>query len=105
MAVMDGGKGMIEADILALRMRGVSTWFECKAVELVMGDEGKKVEGLVVEREVGGKQVREVLRSEAVVLAAGGYEASREKRRQHLGEAWENARVSSISLVSLANMI
>lgn len=97
LSVEDGGKGMIAADERALKKFGVRTRFETKAVELVVEDGGdgkeKCVKGIVVESD--GK--KEVLKSKAVVLAAGGYEASKEKRKKYLGEAWQNARVSDPS--------
>ena len=36
---------------------------------------------------------REIVPAEAVVIACGGFQASRQLRRQHLGAAWETARL------------
>ncbi|KAA1469779.1 FAD/NAD(P)-binding domain-containing protein [Dentipellis sp. KUC8613] len=87
LSTRDGGKGLIKAHMDALREAGVETWFSSPAVELVK--EGDAVTGVIVERD--GKRVS--LAAKAVVLAAGGYEASLELRSKHIGPAWENARV------------
>jgi succinate dehydrogenase/fumarate reductase flavoprotein subunit len=87
LSTRDGGKGLIEAHRAALAASGVQTWFETRAVELVR-DEGRIV-GIMIER--GGE--RRVLRTRAVILAAGGFEASKEEREKHLGADWAEARV------------
>ncbi|KZV73236.1 FAD/NAD-P-binding domain-containing protein [Peniophora sp. CONT] len=87
LATRDGGKGLIASDRAALDRAGVISWFEAPAVDLVVED--GCVRGIVVERE--GK--RQTLRTSAVILAAGGYEASVQKREENLGKGWSEARV------------
>jgi phytoene dehydrogenase-like protein len=91
LSTRDGGKGLIAAHRAALQRAGVETWFEAPVRELICKDGA--VTGVVVERD--GK--KESLYAAAVVMAAGGYESSTALRKLHLGEGWENARVSSDS--------
>ncbi|KIJ64491.1 hypothetical protein HYDPIDRAFT_89939 [Hydnomerulius pinastri MD-312] len=87
LSVKNGGKGLIEADLLALEEKGVQIWFETPALKLIT--EGSAVTGVVVRK--GGDEVS--LKASSVILAAGGYESSAELRAKHLGPAWERARV------------
>ncbi|PCH39746.1 FAD/NAD(P)-binding domain-containing protein [Wolfiporia cocos MD-104 SS10] len=87
LSVDDGGRGLIAAHQRALEQAGVETWFETPAVELLTEDGA--VSGVVVLR--SGESVR--LRSRAVVLACGGFEASAELRAEHLGPEWLKAKV------------
>ncbi|KAI0036484.1 FAD binding domain-containing protein [Vararia minispora EC-137] len=87
LSTRDGGKGLIRAHRNALERANVQTWFESRAIELIQED--GRITGVVVEKD--GKTV--VVRAKAVVLAAGGFEASREEREKHLGKAWSEARV------------
>ncbi|GJE88500.1 FAD/NAD(P) binding domain-containing protein [Phanerochaete sordida] len=87
LAVQDGGKGLIAAHRKALKDTGIQTWFETPAIELVMEDGA--VAGVVVRR--AGELVK--LSAPAVVLACGGYEASRDLRAKHMGEEWVRAKV------------
>ncbi|KAI0695743.1 FAD/NAD(P)-binding domain-containing protein [Cerioporus squamosus] len=72
---------------LALSVEDVKTWFDTAAVELVV--DGDTVVGLKVSRD--GETL--TLRSSAVVLACGGFEASRALRTQYLGSDWQRAKV------------
>jgi succinate dehydrogenase/fumarate reductase flavoprotein subunit len=90
LSTRDGGKGLIAAHRAALQRAGVVTWFEVPARELICKDSA--VVGVIVERE--GK--REEVCATTVVLAAGGYESNAALRKQHLGDGWENARVSPV---------
>ena len=106
LSVEDGGKSLIKAHRKALQEAGVEVWFEARAVEILTEDKiydkdkeheltiVKEVCGIAVE--MGGQIVK--LTTLSVVLAAGGFEASREMRTKYLGEAWKNARVSWVSL-------
>ncbi|TCD69014.1 hypothetical protein EIP91_009077 [Steccherinum ochraceum] len=88
LATEDGGKGVIAAHQKTLKEAGVEVWFETPAVELLADSQGA-ITGVVVRR--NGELVR--LHAPAVVLASGGYEASRDLRAQHLGEEWSRAKV------------
>ncbi|PPQ67543.1 hypothetical protein CVT26_006843 [Gymnopilus dilepis] len=87
LSVQEGGKGLMEAHAKALKQAGVQIWLETKAVGLMVSN--GEVQGVVVNRD--GTDLR--LKARSVVLAAGGFEASREKRMKYLGKAWTNARV------------
>ncbi|KAI9057480.1 FAD/NAD-P-binding domain-containing protein [Trametes sanguinea] len=87
LSVEDGGKGLIAAHRAALEEAGIETWFDTAATEVLVDEDA--VVGLVVDRE--GTPLR--LRAPAVVLACGGFEASRELRGKHLGPDWERAKV------------
>lgn len=93
LSVEEGGKGLMKAHQNALKEAGVEIWFEARAIELVLEDKAN-------EAEIGGIIIRKCeenirLKTRSVVLAAGGFEASPEKRAKHLGAEWLNARVSS----------
>ena len=85
----DGGKGLIEDYLAAARSLGIRIWFDTAAKRILLDSDTGAVNGVLVER--GGKE--EVIRCKAVVLAAGGFEASSSMRKEHLGPGWENARV------------
>ena len=93
LSVEDGGKGLIAAHQAALAEAGIETWFDAPATELLVdvdvGVDGESITGLVVSRH--GDTVE--LRAPAVVLACGGFEASRALRSQYLGPEWERAKV------------
>lgn len=85
----NGGKGLIEAHLQALKEAGIETWFDSPAVELIRVDEN--IKGIVVEK--NGERV--YIDTPSVILACGGFEASRELRGQHLGQHWAAAKVWS----------
>jgi succinate dehydrogenase/fumarate reductase flavoprotein subunit len=93
LSTRDGGKGLIAAHRAALGRAGVETWFEVPARELIC--KNGAVVGVVVEKEGKYKEMH----ATTVVLAAGGYESNAALRKQHLGQGWENARVSSVYLI------
>lgn len=86
-SVEDGGKGLIAAHQKALAKAGVEIWFDCPVLDLIMQDNA--VAGVVIRKD--GHEMR--LKSPAVILAAGGFEASPELRVKHLGPGWEKAKV------------
>ncbi|THH21509.1 hypothetical protein EUX98_g8373 [Antrodiella citrinella] len=63
----EGGKGVIAAHQAALKEAGIEVWFDTPVTELIT--------------------------EEAVILASGGYEASRALRGKYLGSEWEQAKV------------
>ncbi|KAF8208790.1 FAD/NAD(P)-binding domain-containing protein [Mycena galopus ATCC 62051] len=83
----DGGKGLIASHHRALAKAKVDVWFNCPALEITM--ENGSVSGVVVQKD--GDKMH--LRSRAVVLAAGGFEANPQLREKHLGPGWERAIV------------
>ncbi|TFK73599.1 FAD/NAD(P)-binding domain-containing protein [Pluteus cervinus] len=87
LGVEDGGKGLISAHQRALTEAGVEIWFQTTLVDLDVRE--NLVEGLVVEKD--GTRIQ--IRTPAVVLAAGGFEANAAMRVQHLGQEWGRAMV------------
>ena len=90
LSVEDGGKGLIAAHRVALEKAGVEVWFDTAAEEVVLKD--GSVAGLVVSR----NGVKTTLNASAVVLACGGFEASRTLRSQHMGSDWGRAMVRTL---------
>jgi tricarballylate dehydrogenase len=79
LGTVDGGKGLIEQHTRAAAAAGVEIRYGAAVTELLPG-EGVRVDG-------------EVVRADAVVLAAGGFEADPQRRAEHLGDGWERALV------------
>ncbi|MCZ2813945.1 FAD-dependent tricarballylate dehydrogenase TcuA [Modestobacter sp. VKM Ac-2979] len=84
---VDGGEGLIRDHTRVAGELGIEVRYQVAATGLVV--EGGRVAGVKVR--VDGKE--STLSAESIVLAAGGFEANAEMRRQHLGEGWENAKV------------
>jgi tricarballylate dehydrogenase len=82
-----GGPGLIEGLTQAAKKNGIEIWYGARALSLVSDDSG--VHGVVVKHQ--GKT--QTLSSQAVVLAAGGFQADPEKRTRYLGPGWELAKV------------
>ncbi|MGW4794113.1 FAD-dependent tricarballylate dehydrogenase TcuA [Nonomuraea sp. NPDC004297] len=83
-----GGRGLIEQHTRAARQAGVEIRYGVRARELTL--DGSRVSGLTWEDEQG---LTGVARAGSVVLAAGGFEASADMRREHLGAGWQRAKV------------
>lgn len=81
----DGGKGLAADELRAVRSAGVGVYFDTPATGLVV-DSGVGVQV----RHAGEKTT---IAAGAVILAAGGFEASARLRAQWLGAGWEGARV------------
>lgn len=89
LSVEQGGKGLVEAHQKALVEAGVEMWFDSCASELIR--EGGRIKGLAIEK----KGERLVVETPSVILACGGFEASRDLRAKHLGDHWSHAKVSA----------
>jgi tricarballylate dehydrogenase len=82
-----GGPGMIEAHKAAAAKRGIPIFYEARAVSLLHDDDG--VQGVTVRYQGKTRTVR----SRAVILAAGGFQANPEWRTRYLGPGWDLAKV------------
>jgi tricarballylate dehydrogenase len=82
-----GGPGIIEAQKNAAAKHGIRVAYEARAMSLLHDDDG--VHGVMVRYR--GKT--RAIRSRAVVLAAGGFEANPEWRTRYLGPGWDLAKV------------
>ncbi|EJD53511.1 FAD/NAD(P)-binding domain-containing protein [Auricularia subglabra TFB-10046 SS5] len=81
----NGGKGLVDAWLDIAKQRGIEIRYDSAATGLVLDEHGT-----VVGAKVGEKVIRA---TGGVVLAAGGYSASRQMRIQHLGPQWGPALV------------
>lgn len=85
--VYGGGPGLVQSLYKLARDRNVQIRFNARALNLIHDDTG--VHG--VNARVDGKTV--AIRSKAVVLACGGFEANSEMRARYLGPGWDLAKV------------
>jgi tricarballylate dehydrogenase len=85
LGTVDGGKGLIAQHTQAARASGIEVVYDTTVTGLLRGADGR-VTG--VRLGDGG-----ALQADAVVLAAGGFEASSELRERHLGTGWARALV------------
>lgn len=83
-----GGEGLVADFTAAAGRLGIEIRYGHQCVDLIV--ENGRVTG-VTAIAPDGTQLE--VRAESVVLAAGGFEANPEMRRQYLGEGWENAKV------------
>jgi tricarballylate dehydrogenase len=86
-----GGPGLVEFLAKAASQLGVTTRFGTRAIALRTGPSG--VTGVVVR---SGWQ-EETIACDAVVLAAGGFQANTEWRTRYLGPGWDLAKVRGSS--------
>ncbi|WP_115787641.1 FAD-dependent tricarballylate dehydrogenase TcuA [Arthrobacter silvisoli] len=82
-----GGKGLIADHRAAAERMGVEVIYGCAATGLIQED------GRVCGVRYRTSSEEGELRAESVIIASGGFEASPELRRRHLGEGWQNAKV------------
>ena len=82
-----GGPGLVDSLINSAEKKGVEIWYNARALELIT--DGTAVSGIRIRRD--GK-IQEVA-AKAVVLAAGGFQASTEMRTRYLGPNWDLAKV------------
>ena len=82
-----GGPGLMESLFNAVKRAGIDVEYETRVIELLEQD--GVVTGVRVRRH--GKSTE--IRSTAVVLACGGFEANAEWRTRYLGPGWDLAKV------------
>ena len=82
-----GGPGLVDSLTQIAKKNAVEIWYQARAVSLIADDAG--VHGVVAKHRGKTKQIR----SKAVVLAAGGFQANAEMRTRYLGPLWELAKV------------
>lgn len=82
-----GGKGLMADHRAAAERMGVEVIYDCAVTGLIQED--GRVWGVRYRTSTGEGEFR----AESVILASGGFEASPELRREHLGEGWQNAKV------------
>ena len=82
-----GGPGLLAAWVKAATQNNIKIYYNAKAVELLHEDEG--VYGVKLRQ--NGKTTN--LKSKAVVLASGGFQANAEWRARYLGLGWDTAKV------------
>ncbi|KAJ5513644.1 hypothetical protein N7463_003196 [Penicillium fimorum] len=90
----DGGKGLVEDELRAVRNAGVDVFFDTAATALVTDPTSGAVIGVqVVSSDNAGKRSNTTIAAGGVILAAGGFEANPQLRAQWLGPGWDSARV------------
>src|SRR3954465_1777646 len=82
-----GGPGLVESLARAAKKNGIEIWYQARAVSLLADDDG--VHGVKIRHR--GKTTE--VKSKAVVLAAGGFQANPEWRTRYLGPGWDLAKV------------
>jgi tricarballylate dehydrogenase len=82
-----GGPGLVESLTQITKKAGIEIWYGARALSLLSDDSG--VHGVTVKKDGKTFQVR----SKAVVLAAGGFQANTEWRTRYMGPGWELAKV------------
>ncbi|HXG50039.1 MAG TPA: FAD-dependent tricarballylate dehydrogenase TcuA [candidate division Zixibacteria bacterium] len=87
-SVNDGGLGLVEVLFATAESMGIDILYETR-VTAVSTDEKGAICGVRLQ---DGEGIREV-RSGAVVLAAGGFEANPEMRARYLGAGWDLVKV------------
>jgi precorrin 3B synthase CobZ len=87
----DGGKGLVEDELRAVRNAGVGVFFDTAATALMTDKSGAVVGAEVVTS--GGAKHKATIAASAVILAAGGFEANPQLRAQWLGPGWDVACV------------
>ncbi len=82
-----GGPGLVQMLTDAARKSGIDIRYDSRAVELIC--ERGRVVGVRIRQDDGLRE----LRTGAVVLACGGFEANAEMRTRYLGPGWDLAKV------------
>ncbi|MGW9403021.1 FAD-dependent tricarballylate dehydrogenase TcuA [Arthrobacter sp. NPDC055585] len=82
-----GGEGMMADHARVADRMGVDVRYGHSATELIVQD------GAVTGARVQTPEGERTFSAESVILTAGGFESDPQKRREFLGEGWENAKV------------
>jgi tricarballylate dehydrogenase len=82
------GAGLLRALYGSIARHDISVFYEAALVDLTRDSRGR-VSGALVQSPAGLERIR----ASAVVLAAGGFEASPEKRARYLGAGWDTVKV------------
>ena len=85
--VVGGGSGLVEFLTQSAEREGIEILYDARAIELVM--DGKRVCGVGVRQDGNLFNIT----ANAVILAAGGFEANTEWRTRYLGPGWDLAKV------------
>lgn len=85
---VDGGRGLVEAELRALSKNQIEVWFDSPLVDFEWGAGGSIV-GVRILREGH----RRLVFTGAVVLASGGFESDARLRASFLGPGWDLAKV------------
>ncbi|EEH42842.2 precorrin 3B synthase CobZ [Paracoccidioides brasiliensis Pb18] len=85
----DGGKGLIRDHQMAADRHGILVVYSTAAKRLIQDQTTGAICGLAVEH--GGQE--KIIKTPAVILAAGGFEANPRMRAQYLGPGWDMALV------------
>ena len=86
-----GGKGLSDRHFQMAQEKEIAVRYETAAVALLVDGAGR-VAGVRAKSPAGFEE----LRSRAVVLACGGFEANAEMRTRYLGQGWELAKVRGV---------
>lgn len=81
------GVGLVDAELGEFLRLGGQIHYDSDCRRLLEND--GEIEGVIVDTPIG----RQIVRSDAVVLACGGFEASRSMRKRFMGGPWPNAKV------------
>lgn len=84
----DGGLEIVRSLLAAVTREGGDIAYDAALTDLIVDDNGAVIGGIVA-REGGLEPVY----ASSVVLAAGGFEASPERRARYLGSGWDVAKV------------
>jgi tricarballylate dehydrogenase len=83
---VDGGKGLVAKHFDAAARRGIEMAFDHRLIAI-----DPRGDTVILEFDAAGASRR--IAAGAVVIAAGGFEADRDRRGVHLGEEWRAAKV------------
>ncbi|EFR03162.1 fumarate reductase flavoprotein subunit [Nannizzia gypsea CBS 118893] len=85
----DGGLGLIQDYQAAARRKGVAMFYSAPLKKLVSDPVTGILSGAVIENNGNEKYIK----TQAVILAAGGFESNPQMRKQYLGDGWDKAFV------------